>query len=381
MFDGDDEDTDDNIPMDSSNEFKKTSYGIIKDIHTNDDSPYIALWEKIRNLSLGSYASIFERLGINQLIMGESFYKPFIPELISETISKGMSEVKDGRVTIKADKSVPPLTIVKSDGAYTYATTDLTAVKYRVHEQKADSIYYVVDTGQSSHFKQLFAVSKALGYLDKTEAEHLNFGVVLGDDGLRIRSKNGDTPRLIDLLEECIKTTHKVFDERKKHIDDKDCESVAVSSLRYANISICRTSDFMFSPEKMLSFKGDTYMYLLYAYVRCKQIMAKFESCKRLETKLNSGLEDADYKLMYIVLKFPYVLMTVSETKMPHILAAYTYKLVNAIQIHYNNRTLEFDKENNMTSANIDRLKIVNVCEKLLSDIFNIMGLKLLTHV
>jgi arginyl-tRNA synthetase len=250
-----------------------------------------------------------------------------------------------------------------------------------VYEQKADSIYYVVDTGQTSHFKQLFAVAKALGYLERTEVEHINFGVVLGEDGLRIRSKNGDTPRLIDLLEECIETTYRVFNERKKHIDSKDCESIAVSSLRYANISICRASDFIFSPEKMLSFKGDTYMYLLYAYVRCKQIIAKFESCKLPETKMNSGLEDADYKLMYIVLKFPYVLINVSHTKMPHLLASYTYKLVNAIQIHYNNRTLEFDTENNLTAVKIDRLKIVNVCEKLLSDIFKIMGLKLLTHV
>lgn len=383
MFDGDEciEITDDHLPMDSSNEFKKMSYHIIKDIHTNVDSPYIPLWEKIRNLSLGSYESIFNRLDIHQIVMGESFYKRFIPELLSEIHLKGISETKDGRITVGIDKSVPILTVVKSDGAYTYATTDLAAIKYRVNEQKADSIYYVVDTGQSSHFKQLFSVSKAMGYLDKTVAEHLNFGVVLGDDGLRIRSKNGDTPRLVHLLDECIEVTHKTFDERKKIISDEDCESIAVSSLRYANISICRTSDFIFSPVKMLSFKGDTYMYLLYAYVRCKQIIAKYIDCLHDEIEIKRGLEEGDYKLMYTILKFPCVIIEVFDTKMPHILATYTYKLVNAIQVHYNIRTLEFDKDNKMISVNVDRLQIVKICEKLLTDIFKIIGLKLMSFV
>ena len=382
----------------TGNDFEKKSLEIIKDIQTNPDSIYKNTMDKIIKLSLDNYGKIFDMLNIKQLIMGESFYKPFIPEILDISSKSDIYKIIDGRHVIGKINSIPPLTLVKSLGGYTYGTTDLTAIKYRVDIFGANEIYYVVDTGQSLHFSQLFAVAKHLNLIPSTRVEHVNFGVVLGSDGLRIRSSNGSTPKMIDLINECLSKTQDIFDERGDVLDDNTKTKIAISSLRYANLQISRTADFVFSVDKMIAFKGNTYIYMNYAYARSCQVLNKATDVIDLDVIFNTTDEniiskkdtvinidrsftEKDELMIDSLLKFPFHLIMSMNTKCPHHLTTYLYDLVNNFHSYYNQRILNFNKEKDIDMIYVSRLRIIKICQKVFNDIFNILGLDTITHL
>lgn len=117
-----------------------------------------------------------------------------------------------------ADGISVPLTVQKSDGAFTYDTSDLAALRHRVREEKADWLIYVVDAGQSLHFETVFSVGRQAGYLpESVRVDHVGFGVVLGEDKKKFRSRSGDNVRLIDLLDEGLERARSKLAEKDRH--------------------------------------------------------------------------------------------------------------------------------------------------------------------
>src|SRR5690606_16707296 len=181
-----------------------------------------------------------------------------------------------------------PFMIQKSDGGYNYATTDLAALKHRVNEEKASRLIYVIDAGQSTHMNMLFKAAEKVGYLDPTKVEtnHVAFGLVLGQDGKKFRTRSGDTEKLIDLLNTAIEKAQEKLEERQKEksstVDDANVNDIAkalgINAVKYADLSCNRTSDYMFSYEKMLQFEGNTAAFLMYAYVRICGIKRKLSA-------------------------------------------------------------------------------------------------------
>jgi arginyl-tRNA synthetase len=357
--------------------FNTGSYKIIQSIHNDEKSDYLDLWQEIRDISLASYEKIFNKVNIKQDVIGESFYKKYANNMVHKCMNDFPEIVyknTDGRIIAFGDKKIIPLTLMKSDGAYTYDTTDLCAIEYRVKEQKADNIFYVVDTGQALHFKQLFAVAYGIGF-DKVVLEHINFGIILGEDKKRIRSRDGDTPKLIDMFQDCFNETKKVFDSRETKHDDSMIESVSLSSLRYANLTIKRESDFMFSLDKILSFKGNTYMYILYAYIRCKSIMRKLNTYDKKSYIVDNKCCDSDYVFLRKLLKFRNALETAFDNRDVSYLCEYLYNLVENFHSYYKStRILNFE-DDILISVRCNALELIKLCQSILFDCFNILGL------
>jgi arginyl-tRNA synthetase len=174
-----------------------------------------------------------------------------------------------------------PLIVQKADGGYNYATSDLAALRRRVQDERARVVLYVVDQSQSQHLEMVFAVGRRAGWVpDDVAVRHVPFGLVLGEDGKRLRTRSGDNVRLLDLLEEAVDRARTFVvaraEERGEPVPD-DLEEVAraigIGALKYADLSTSRTSGYVFSFDRMLSLKGNTAPYLQYAHTRMRSIL------------------------------------------------------------------------------------------------------------
>nr|AAN10190.1 argynyl tRNA synthetase [Candidatus Fritschea bemisiae] len=250
----------------------------------------LAVWETIREISRKGFQEIYDWLDVSLIERGESYYNETLPKVIEEYEAKGIIQISDGAKCVflegfkGKDQAPLPLILQKSDGGYNYATTDTAALFQRIHIEKGDRILYVVDAGQRLHFQMVFAAAFKAGYYDpaRVEIEHVPFGVVLGADGKKFKTRSGQTEKLIDLLKEAVYRAKILLKNRLPSVEEKDLEKLAkilgINSVKYADLSCHRLKDYIFNYDRMLNFEGNTAAYLLYSYVRIQGIK---EKCNR----------------------------------------------------------------------------------------------------
>jgi arginyl-tRNA synthetase len=253
-------------------------------LHAGDEENR-RLWREFLPHCEDEIERVYGRLGVSfDQTLGESFYQDRLGPLVDELMARGIARESDGAICIFVEGQPVPMIVRKQDGAFLYATTDLATLQYRMETWKPDAILYVVDHRQSLHFKQLFAAARLLGYGD-VELEHVSFGTVLGEDGRPFRTRAGDTVGLEGLLDEAVRRAGQIVsanddakpagpellpDERKRV-----AETVGIAAIKYADLSQNRTSDYVFSYDKMLAMNGNTATYMQYAYARVRSIFAK----------------------------------------------------------------------------------------------------------
>ena len=285
---------------------------------------------------------IYKRLGVTfDYTLGESFYEDQLPGMVEDLQRRGLARESDGAICVFLDGIETPMIVRKKDGAFLYGTTDLATIRYRVETWRPDAILYVVDHRQSLHFKQLFAAARLLGYKD-VELRHVSFGTVLGDDGRPFKTRSGDTVGLEGLLDEAVRRALEIVaanddakpdgcelsNEQRQQV----AERVGIAALKYADLSQNRTSDYVFSYDKMLAMTGNTATYMQYAYARVRSIFSRgnvdVEALRRAGSPilLDSPAERA---LAVALLRFVESLdMTVADYR-PNQLTAYLYELAN----------------------------------------------------
>jgi arginyl-tRNA synthetase len=351
----------------------------------NKINPTYNIHQKICNISRKHFQENYSILGINKNLseIPESFYQEFIPDMLKELKEYGLLEVEDDRIIIKTKlgKKDGALTLVKSNGGYTYDTTDLCAIKYRSQILKADKILYVVDTGQSEHFQQIFQVAEKLNWIKKNQAIHINFGIIQGEDGQRIRSRDGSTLKLLDFLNESISETNKVI-MQKNNINDNDLiNKLAIGSLKYADLKNNRTNDYRFSYEKILSFTGNTLTYIMYGYIRVKKILEKRNFFNDIVLDFNE-LNEKDTDLLKQVFKINDEYKKVDDNYEIHHLCTYLYDLTEKIHNCYkNNRVFDFDSDNKIININKSRIQIFNMVYNNFVTIFKILNIEPLEYM
>ncbi len=254
----------------------------------------VAAWKRICMISRLAYEEIYALLDVKIIERGESFYRTDLPHVVAEFVHQGLAVESDGAVCVfiegfeGIDKKPLPLIIQKSDGGYNYATTDLAALKHRIEHEKAKRILYVVDAGQKQHFDMVFQAGEKSGWLKQQEVqvEHVGFGVVLGEDGKKFKTRSGETVRLMDLLMEAVRRAKLLVKERDPDISEEEAEKLAVAlginAVRYADLASHRMKDYYFSYERMLRFEGNTAAFLMYSYVRILSIKKKANFEERL---------------------------------------------------------------------------------------------------
>ena len=319
------------------------------------DPENLEIWKKSVELSLQGLARIYEQLGVSfDHYLGESSYNPDLEPLVNDLVKRGIARESDGAICIFSDGTLPPAEdpfkiqkdgdwldlpamIRKSDGGFNYATTDLATINYRVREWKADQIWYVVGAPQQLHFRQVFAAARQMGHKD-LDLRHIAFGSILGTDRKPFRTRSGTNVGLVEVLDEAIERARAFLVQREAE-DDKFvlpeeekpdvARVVGLGSVKYAEVSQARMTDYVFDWDKMLSLKGNTAPYLLYSYVRTQGIFRKAgEDFSAPESVALSAPEEVALAMKLI--QYGEVVPEVLNDSKPNVLASYLYELAKS---------------------------------------------------
>ncbi len=242
------------------------------------------LWHEFLPQCLAALEGMYRRLGISfDMALGESYYNPMLAGIVEELTKSGLARESDGAICVFSKTSEAPFIVRKKDGAFTYATTDLATIRYRVETLKVDSILYVVDARQSEHFALLIETAGRMGY-DRTEFKHVSFGTIMGPDNKPYKTRSGDTVGLEGLLDEGVERARQIVDENDNQKPAPElspeqralvAETVGIGGIIYADLHHNRDSDYVFSWEKMLAKTGDTATYIQYSFARVNGIFRK----------------------------------------------------------------------------------------------------------
>lgn len=372
--------------FDQDPEFKKRSQLQVVKLQGGDEVS-LAAWTMICDISRIAFQEIYNLLDIKLVERGESFYNPFLPGIVEDLEKRGLITVSDGAKCIYLegfvgrDDTPLPMIIQKSDGGYNYDTTDMAAIRQRIEKENADRIIYVTDAGQSLHFQMLFKAAEKAGYLDpkKVRVDHVPFGVVLGADGTKFKTRSGDTERLIDLLFEAVKQAKVILHERLPELSEKElnhtAEVLGIDAVKYADLSSHRIKDYVFSYERMLRFEGNTAAFLLYAYVRIQSIKRKVgKDISSIKDKINLE-HPTEIDLALHLRRFGETLQAVAEELLPNRLAEYLYTLAEKFHAFFRDCRVEG------TPQEGSRLLLCEATGRILHQGLEILGLKTLNKM
>jgi arginyl-tRNA synthetase len=348
--------------FDNDSDFAEMSREYVVKLHSGDKH-VLFNWEMIVNASLTKFRHIYNVLDIafkQEDIRGESFYNDMLADVVGELKKKNLAVESEGAVCVFPvdstgspqagfkDKEGKPLPVIvqKSDGAYLYATTDLAAIRYRVGELKANRIIYVTDARQGLHFEMVFAVARMAGWSrPETELIHVTFGSVLGVDGKPLKTRSGENVKLKELLDEAVARARKIVDEKNPELSqgekDKIANAVGIGAVKYADYLNNRTSDYIFSFDKMLAMEGNTAPYMQYAYARIRSIERKAQTRNvDIETEL-AGIktlninEPSELDLAKHLIRYGEAVQSAVDDYRPNYLTAYLYGLAQKFSGFY----------------------------------------------
>ena len=359
--------------FDEEEEFKERARKRVTTLQSGDEES-LRMWQEICDVSRKEFSKVYERLDVGRLEeRGESFYNPFLPNTVKELMALGVAVESDGAVCVfpegkENEEGVAPLIIRKSDGGFGYGTTDLASIRHRIDIEKGDELVYVTDVGQSQHFQGFFEAAKRAKWWDptKTRVEHVGFGLVLGDDGKRFRTRSGDTVKLASLLDEAVSRCEENLASRNDDnysgsLSKEDLSEAArimgYGAVKYADLHNNRLTNYTFSYDRMLDLKGNTAVYLLYAHARIAQILVKAGAADEegiraarsgdgnIPLKPEKMFEDgkpvvalnapAERALALHIARFPEMLDKTLEDLMPNRICDYLYELSTAYSTFY----------------------------------------------
>ena len=306
------------------------------------DPENLRLWREFLPVCLEDIQRIYRRLHVRfDHTLGESFYNDQLAPIVKELLDRGLARTSDGAVCVFLEGHDAPMIVRKQDGAFLYATTDLATIRYRMDQWRPDAILYVVDHRQGLHFRQLFEVARLLGY-ERVEFQHVSFGTVLGVNGRPFRTRSGDTVGLEGLLDEAVVRAGEIVaanDDAKPDGPElsaadraRVAETVGIAALKYADLSQNRTSNYVFSYDKMLAMNGNTATYMQYAYARVRSIFARgkveINALRASPAPILLG-SPAERALALELLRFGEALDLALADYRPNQLTAYLFDLAN----------------------------------------------------
>ncbi|MDJ0592526.1 MAG: arginine--tRNA ligase [Pleurocapsa sp. MO_226.B13] len=381
------------LRFDEDEQFRQTARQEVVKLQAGAEDSRHA-WKLLCDQSRREFQIIYNLLDIKLEERGESFYNPFLEDIVNELDAKGLLEESEGAKCVFLDgftnKEGDPLPLIvqKTDGGFNYATTDLAAIKYRVKEDQAKRIIYVTDSGQANHFAGVFQVARKAGILpDDVEVVHVPFGLVLDKKGKKYKTRSGETVKLKDLLDEAVERAKNDLIARLKEegreetpeFIDRVSQVVGLSAVKYADLSQNRTSDYKFDYDKMLDLKGNTAPYLLYAYVRPQGVSRKgnidFSQLDN-DTEINLS-EDAELALAKHILQLEEVIKEVESTLLPNRICLYLFELSQKFNQFYEQCEILNADEPQRTS----RLILADLTARTIKLGLSLLGIKVLERM
>jgi arginyl-tRNA synthetase len=358
------------------------------------DPDTIKAWNLLCDQSRREFQVIYDRLNVHLTERGESFYNPYLAAVVEDLRTSGLLVASDGAQCVfvegftNREGDPLPLIIQKTDGGYNYATTDLAAIRYRIQTDRADRIIYITDAGQADHFAQVFKVARLAHWIpEDVEITHVPFGLVLGEDGKKIKTRSGESVKLKDLLDEAIDRFRadlesRLLAESRQETPEfiaNSAEVVGLSAVKYADLSQNRTSNYVFSYDKMLALQGNTAPYMMYAYVRVQGISRKggidFNQLgDNAQIILN---EEAELTLAKHLLQLGSIINEVERDLLPNRLCQYLFELSQKFNQFFENCPVLSSEEPIRTS----RLMLCHLTAKTLKLGLNLLGIPVLERM
>ncbi len=331
---------------------------------------YRALWKHILNVSVADLKKNYGSLNVEfDLWKGESDVHDRIPGMVQYMKDGGYAHESEGAlvVDVKEDtdtKEIPPCMILKSDGAALYNTTDLATIMERMELYEPDEMIYVVDKRQDLYFDQVFRCARKTKLVKpETGLKFVGFGTMNGKDGKPFKTREGGVMRLENLIRETKEEMYRKIREGRDMPEEEAAavaETVAVSALKYGDLSNQASKDYIFDIERFTSFEGDTGPYILYTIVRIKSILGKYteQGGKVEEAGLKEAEKLSEKELMLQLTQFNAMMQTASEEIAPHKVCAYIYDLANAFN-HFYHETKILAEENADRKAGLIALLVL----------------------
>jgi arginyl-tRNA synthetase len=337
------------VVFDSDEEFKERARKRVVALQSGDKET-LELWQQFVDESKVYFYSVFEKLDMeirDEEIVGESAYNEGMPETARLLEEMGVAERSEGALVVffdeirgKDDQPVP-LIVQKADGGFGYAASDLTAIRNRVVDLQATTLLYVVDVRQSLHFKMVFEAARRAGWLSEgVTAHNMGYGTVLGADGKPFKTREGETVKLEDLLDEAVQRATSVVREKAEKVgltEEEIVENgryVGIGAVKYADLSTSPSRDYKFDLDQMVSLNGDTSVYLQYAYARIKSILRKAEDASPAPHP-ELELAPAERALALHLDAFGATVFEATAEYAPHKVAAYVYQLASLFTTFY----------------------------------------------
>ena len=370
------------VRFDQSEDFANKAREYVVKIQSEDEH-CLTLWQSFIDASLGHCEEVYSKLGVNLTrddVRAESFYNSELPQVITTLQEKKLSTKSDGAECVFLEDSDVPVIVQKGDGGYLYATTDLAALEFRSQKLNADRICYVVDARQAGHFKQVFSIAKQAEMVNENVAlEHIGFGTMMDKGGKPFKTRDGGVIKLIDLLDEAVVKAKASIKERDTHSEEElntIANVVGIGAVKYADLSISRESNYIFSWDKMLSFEGNTALYMQYAYARIQSILRKHNG--EIKGAIIIG-DETEHRLALLLLKFEDTLTKASIEATPHTITSYLYDVVTVFMKFYElNPILKGGIEE---EVKMSRLQLVKLTASVIKKSLDILGIEVVDKI
>jgi arginyl-tRNA synthetase len=293
--------------------------------------------------SRSHFEALYHRMGIRLTRAderGESFYNPLLGDVVKELTERGIAVESEGAKVIWVKGYDAPLIVQKTGGGFGYATTDLAALRFRVRDLKATRVIVVTDARQSQHFRMFLDAAKRAGWLEAVEFDHIMFGMILGEDGTPLKTRSGESVKLVDVLNEAESRAMKLVEERGNDLsaDEKRkiASAVGIGAIKYFDLNRDPIGNYVFDWEKMLAMDGNTAPYLQYAYARIRSIFRKAGQDAPANPTLVLN-HPAEVALVKHILRLGEVANIIARELKPHHLCGYLYELSTKFSGFYEN--------------------------------------------
>ena len=378
----------------ADDDFKDASRKTVVALQSGDPAMR-RLWQAFCSESLKHCHEIYDRLDVRLKDVGESAYQDALPGIVQQLRDKGLAVESEGAVCVfvpgfktRDDEPLPSI-IQKRDGGFNYDTTDLAAIQHRVDELHGSRIIYVTDRGQAQHFQMIFKIAEMAGWVNEdVELTHIGFGLIQGTDGKRLRTRDGGTVKLKDLLDTAVARSFELMqardqdDDRTSNLTDEQRQGIAWivghAAVKYADLSHNFESDYKFDWDKMISFEGDTGPYMLYACARICGIgrEADCDYEQLLKSDSTMTLEHAaELNLAKKLLEFPELFEIVVTQLRPNLLTTYLFDLSKTFSSFYDKNTGVRVVKAETEELRNSRLKLCGLTHRVLQVGLDLLGI------
>ena len=366
-----------NANFKSDDEFKESARVATFELQ-NGNALYRKLWKILRDKSVEAVKENYDKLGVSfDLWLGESDTNELLPKIVDNLLERKIAMHSNGAVIVPMDsqdskQEKAPLILRKSDGAYTYAITDLATIVQRVENYNPDAILYVVDARQKEHFQQVFTVARRAGYVrDSTSLEHIAFGTVNGKDGKPFKTREGNVMNLKDLIKFSENKAREGLPEINEESEDQ-ARKIAIGALKFQDLKNLRTSNYIFDTENFTKSEGKTGAYIQYAIARINSVLSKSsdQNFENAELKISHKIER---EILLQLNRFSEFLEQACAAREPSIIGEYVYVLAQKFSIMY--AELPINGENDRV-VRVSRLKLCKITREILTRCLDLLGIE-----